>query len=237
MSEQRRKNQKNFLNGRHKLLLTVSPRNLNSFREEFINYSIKNYGDVGVALKSGAPPKYVEDDFKVVMPDVMPKAGSIEHDILKDEVKYFNDKRRTYSEEAPKLFADLLSHLSNDSKRLLKTKYGQEVEEAQDANDFIRLWVLIQNAHLLNGVEASSHDRLRARQRLNSFVQRKGQTYEQYVYAFETQLETCNELEVNLEIKETITAFLSGLDRSVYGRKARELLECIDDDDQYSHNQ
>ncbi len=202
MSDQRRKNQKFEKGGRNKLLLTVSPRNLNSFKEEFINYSIKNYGDVGIALKSGQLPKYVEDDFQVVMPDTMPRAGSIEHDMLKDEVKYFNDKKRAYLEDAPKLFADLISHLSNDSKRLLKTKYGQEVNEAQDANDFIKLWTLIQNAHLLNGVEASSHDRLRARQKLNSFVQRKGQSYEQYVSAFENQVEICEELEVNLEINK-----------------------------------
>ncbi len=51
---------------------------------------------------------------------------------------------------------------------------------------------------------------------------------------FEEQLEICDEFHVDLEVKEVIIAFVTGSDKDIYGRKAREILEAIDDDEVFA---
>ncbi len=85
-------------------------------------------------------------------------------------------------------------------------------------------------------MQASSHDKTQARNRLQNFTQRPGQSFEAFVTAFEDQRNLCLELLVDMTNKEVVTWFISGLDPTIYGNKARELLENVDNDDVFPAN-
>ncbi len=192
---------------------------LEELKVNFGDYATSIYGDLGVAFKLGFEPMYMKSDFQVVRQESIPSKGSIEYEDYKSEVLEYKRKIRKYRDEKPRIFADLLLHLSFDMKCNIRVNYSSQYKIAEEQSDFLLLWSLVEDL-VYGSCGCRSNNQSIVKDVITSIV--VPEAVQQSIYENQSVINESIEIEVLKSIDEVVEV-LKSVDEIV------EVLKCIDD--------
>ena len=174
-----------------------------NMREKVLAQMEKEYGWLGAKLTG------TEIEFKfdyVPIPSNMPAEQKARAQAQNDELK---QNRIEWNDKAPKIFNKLLDLCSEYCK--LKLKRDELYQQAYETRNPVKLWKIMERI-FIPSEEIRNRKYLLERDKLRS-IKQGNMSYEDFIAAFEKQLEIFTQVGGNIEGADICEFFIDGLDK------------------------
>lgn len=182
-------------------LLHYSPNNYQKWRENFSIHMKEKYGPFAKAIKTQKDLTFdLVKDFNVTATE-----GPEYSEFLKESIK----KKIAYEDAKPKIFGDIMKHLSEDST--IRVRAHQGYADAMIEDNFIALWKLVETTHMTNPATLSAQ--IATERNIYKDMKQGNMGIDKYNEKFKFQVEKLTQLGKPPDADEAVSTYLYSLNQ------------------------
>lgn len=192
--------------------LTYTPKNnFQKWREKYPIRVLQKYGDCAKVLANRKHLEFGFEDWFGIREDPADKRqDTLRYELIKMRVEYRKMK--------PKVFGDMLKHLSETSRTRVKNYRPPEEDQdltyevANADSDFLKLWIIIEKTHMTDPASVAAQVS-QQHQKILSMRQGKGTHIEAHNENFRFEIEKLENLGVTIDHSQMIVTYLCSLNQ------------------------
>lgn len=207
---------------------TLVPHSFVRWSKEYFIEAIRDFEEVGEALKLGKHPDWQHKTFWNHVLDtgqytknslLQAKEDAVQCEELKLRMSDFIKRQTRYKSALKMLYADILQHLSNESMNLL-TQDSEEYEKCDRDQDPLQLWEILKKCHSQIGRKVSDEELRQKKLKVESLKQwhpstLKVRKLEEHNRAWRDSYEEACHLGVQWTEDEIIRVYLRSVDSTL----------------------